>query len=310
MLEHAGLRDLRRRPARRRGRAGSPARPSLTPRCSTFACRRLTGIEAARRILAERSIPIVMLTAYADPATVTEAVRAGVFAYVVKPFREQDLLPALETACRPPARVAAQQRDLGRAPERASGASRPRPRRRSLAAQDRAPGRRRYRRPAALGGRGAPVTLRSIRGGVGSCRLKGTTQRLGSSLGRETGTSSWPSAARSCWVSASASTRTRVVRPRRRTRGCVVVTARVVTGTARRCGIAVPPPRSVLPRLGKAQRRDRRRVSSSRVRLGIRRLSGYALRFHSALAIARACKRLQELTDAKSSSANSPYRLC
>lgn len=59
----------------------------------------MSGIEAVRRILAERSIPIVMLTAYADPGTVTDAVRAGVFAYVVKPFREQDLLPAIETAC-------------------------------------------------------------------------------------------------------------------------------------------------------------------------------------------------------------------
>jgi two-component system, response regulator PdtaR len=59
----------------------------------------MSGIEAVRRILAERSIPIVMLTAYADPGTVTDAIRAGVFAYVVKPFREQDLLPAIETAC-------------------------------------------------------------------------------------------------------------------------------------------------------------------------------------------------------------------
>ena len=59
----------------------------------------MSGIEAVRRILAERSIPIVMLTAYADPDTVADAIRAGVFAYVVKPFREQDLLPAIETAC-------------------------------------------------------------------------------------------------------------------------------------------------------------------------------------------------------------------
>ena len=59
---------------------------------------RLDGIEAARRILAERPLPIVMLTAYADEASVTRAVEAGVFAYVVKPFREQDLLPAIRTA--------------------------------------------------------------------------------------------------------------------------------------------------------------------------------------------------------------------
>ena len=59
---------------------------------------RLDGIEAARRILAERPLPIVVLTAYADDASVARAVEAGVSAYVVKPFREQDLLPAIRTA--------------------------------------------------------------------------------------------------------------------------------------------------------------------------------------------------------------------
>jgi len=59
---------------------------------------KLDGIEAARRILAERPVPIVILTAYADEVSVVRAVDAGVFAYVVKPFREQDLLPAIETA--------------------------------------------------------------------------------------------------------------------------------------------------------------------------------------------------------------------
>ena len=59
---------------------------------------KLDGIDAARRILAERPVPIVLLTAYADDATVARAADAGVFAYVVKPFREQDLPPAIETA--------------------------------------------------------------------------------------------------------------------------------------------------------------------------------------------------------------------
>jgi two-component system, response regulator PdtaR len=59
---------------------------------------RLDGIEAARRILAERPIPIVMLTAYGHDELVTRAVEAGVFAYLVKPFRESDLLPAIQTA--------------------------------------------------------------------------------------------------------------------------------------------------------------------------------------------------------------------
>jgi two-component system, response regulator PdtaR len=59
---------------------------------------RLDGIEAARRILDERPIPIVMLTAYGQDELVSRAIEAGVFGYLVKPFREQDLLPAIRTA--------------------------------------------------------------------------------------------------------------------------------------------------------------------------------------------------------------------
>lgn len=59
---------------------------------------RLDGIEAARRILADRPIPIVMLTAYGEQELVSRAVEAGVFGYLVKPFRETDLLPAIATA--------------------------------------------------------------------------------------------------------------------------------------------------------------------------------------------------------------------
>ncbi len=59
---------------------------------------RLDGIDAARRILEERPIPIVMVTAYGQDEIVSRAVEAGVFGYLVKPFREQDLLPAIHTA--------------------------------------------------------------------------------------------------------------------------------------------------------------------------------------------------------------------
>jgi response regulator NasT len=59
---------------------------------------RLDGIEAARRILDERPIPIVMVTAYGEQELVSRAVEAGVFGYLVKPFRESDLLPAIATA--------------------------------------------------------------------------------------------------------------------------------------------------------------------------------------------------------------------
>ncbi len=59
---------------------------------------KLDGIDAARRILDDRPIPIVMVTAYGEQELVAKAVEAGVFGYLVKPFRETDLLPAIETA--------------------------------------------------------------------------------------------------------------------------------------------------------------------------------------------------------------------
>jgi response regulator NasT len=39
-----------------------------------------------------------MLTAYGQDELVSRAVEAGVFGYLVKPFRESDLLPAIRTA--------------------------------------------------------------------------------------------------------------------------------------------------------------------------------------------------------------------
>src|SRR4029450_3689581 len=50
------------------------------------------------RILDERPIPIVMVTAYGEQELVSRAVEAGVFGYLVKPFRETDLLPAIAPA--------------------------------------------------------------------------------------------------------------------------------------------------------------------------------------------------------------------
>jgi response regulator NasT len=59
---------------------------------------KLDGIEAARQIVEERPIPIVMLTAYGRKELVERAVDAGVFGYLVKPFQERDLLAAIATA--------------------------------------------------------------------------------------------------------------------------------------------------------------------------------------------------------------------
>jgi AmiR/NasT family two-component response regulator len=75
----------------------------------------LDGIEAARRIYAERPVPIVMLTAYSDPALVERAIAAGVFAYLVKPFRDGDVLPAVRAAVARHQELLGSRRDSGQA---------------------------------------------------------------------------------------------------------------------------------------------------------------------------------------------------
>jgi response regulator NasT len=71
---------------------------------------RLDGLSAAQLIMRERPIPIVMLTAYGYGDLVSRALDAGVFGYVVKPFRERDLLEAVAAAAA--ATVAAAARPL------------------------------------------------------------------------------------------------------------------------------------------------------------------------------------------------------
>ena len=56
------------------------------------------GIEAAAEIGRECPTPVILLTARDDEATVKRAAGAGVMAYLVKPVREEELLPAIELA--------------------------------------------------------------------------------------------------------------------------------------------------------------------------------------------------------------------
>ena len=79
---------------------------------------KLDGIEAARRIYAERPIPIVMLTAFSDRSSVDKAIAAGVFTYLVKPFRESDVVPAIKAATARHAELLAARRTLGVEPPR------------------------------------------------------------------------------------------------------------------------------------------------------------------------------------------------
>jgi two-component system, response regulator PdtaR len=59
---------------------------------------RMSGIEAARQITAERPVPIIMLTAYSDQSLVEEAIAAGACAYLVKPVVVEQVAPAVRTA--------------------------------------------------------------------------------------------------------------------------------------------------------------------------------------------------------------------
>ncbi|MBA2246511.1 MAG: response regulator [Chloroflexia bacterium] len=56
----------------------------------------LDGIAAAEELTRERIAPVVLVTAYSDQPLVERARDAGVVGYVVKPFREAELMPVIE----------------------------------------------------------------------------------------------------------------------------------------------------------------------------------------------------------------------
>ncbi len=58
----------------------------------------MDGIEAAKVLTEERLAPAVLLSAYSQRDLVERAREAGVVAYLVKPYREEELSPAIEVA--------------------------------------------------------------------------------------------------------------------------------------------------------------------------------------------------------------------
>jgi len=58
----------------------------------------LDGIAAAEAIAAKRIAPVVILTAFSQRELVERARDAGAMAYLVKPFTQSDLMPAIEMA--------------------------------------------------------------------------------------------------------------------------------------------------------------------------------------------------------------------
>lgn len=58
----------------------------------------MDGVEAVAQITEENIAPTILLTAYSDRELVERAKAAGVFGYLVKPFKPSDLPPAIEVA--------------------------------------------------------------------------------------------------------------------------------------------------------------------------------------------------------------------
>jgi response regulator NasT len=56
------------------------------------------GIDAAAEIVGEQIAPVVILTAFSQRDLIERARDAGAMAYLVKPFSQSDLLPAIELA--------------------------------------------------------------------------------------------------------------------------------------------------------------------------------------------------------------------
>ena len=58
----------------------------------------LDGIEAARQIGFNHLAPVVLLTSYSQQDLINKARESGVYGYLIKPVREEQLVPTLEMA--------------------------------------------------------------------------------------------------------------------------------------------------------------------------------------------------------------------
>ncbi len=59
---------------------------------------KLDGIETSLKIREKIRIPVVLLTAFADPGTIERAKQIGPFGYIIKPFESRELYSTIETA--------------------------------------------------------------------------------------------------------------------------------------------------------------------------------------------------------------------
>ena len=73
----------------------------------------MDGIDAAKVLTEERISPVLLLTAYSQQELIERAKDAGVVGYIVKPFRESDLAPAIEVAVARFAEFRALEKEVG-----------------------------------------------------------------------------------------------------------------------------------------------------------------------------------------------------
>ncbi|MGA9351221.1 MAG: response regulator [Anaerolineae bacterium] len=73
----------------------------------------MDGIDAAKVLTEERISPVLLLTAYSQQELIERAKDAGVVGYIVKPFRESDLAPAIEVAVTRFAEFRALEKEVG-----------------------------------------------------------------------------------------------------------------------------------------------------------------------------------------------------
>jgi AmiR/NasT family two-component response regulator len=73
----------------------------------------MDGIDAAKVLTEERVSPVLLLTAYSQQELIERAKDSGVVGYLVKPFRESDLAPAIEVAVARFAEFRALEKEVG-----------------------------------------------------------------------------------------------------------------------------------------------------------------------------------------------------
>jgi FixJ family two-component response regulator len=62
----------------------------------------LSGIDLQSKLIAEgHHIPLIFITAFADEKTQARVLEAGAYAYLIKPFNEDDLLEGIRRALQP-----------------------------------------------------------------------------------------------------------------------------------------------------------------------------------------------------------------